>query len=250
MGKEFLQRRRECHLRTQELEYREGEKALRGFLAWDDKRTGARPGVLVFHENRGLTDHERERARRLAELGYVALACDLFGERTAPASPEELRKAFEEFRAKRMVPRTQAGLEALIAQPQVDGAKVAAIGFCLGGMAALELARTGADLKAVVSFHGSLTTLQPAEPGRVKAKILVCTGALDPIIPFEQVAAFTKEMQDASVDWQVILYGGAKHGFTNPAADHAGHPGIAYHERSDVRSWQAMRQFLSEAFGS
>lgn len=122
--------------------------------------------------------------------------------------------------------------------------------FCLGGLAALELARAGADLKAVVSFHGSLTTLQPAEPGRIKGKILVGTGSLDPIIPFEQVAAFAKEMDDAAVDWQVILYGGAKHGFTNPAADRAGHPGIAYHEPSDLRSWQAMRQFLSEAFGS
>ncbi len=238
-------------MKTQELEYREGDKSLRGYLAFDDTSGGPRPGVLVFHENTGLTDHERERARRLADLGYVALACDLFGERSsAPATPEEQRKAFEEFRDKRLVPRAKAGFEALLAQPHVDRTRMAAIGFCLGGMAALELARSGADLKGVISFHGGLSTTRPAVAGQMKAKVLVCHGANDPFITLEHVTAFTKEMQAASIDWQVILYGGASHGFTNPAADRFGRPGVAYHEPSDLRSWAAARQFLVELFGA
>ncbi len=237
-------------LNTQTLEYRESDKLLRGFLASDQSSGAPRPGVLVFHENTGLTDHERERASRLAELGYVALACDLFGEREAvPVTDAERRAAFEEFRDKKLLPRAQAGFEALAAQPQVDQDKMAAIGFCMGGTAALELARSGADLKAVVSFHGGLATTRPAVTGRMKAKVLVCHGALDPFITLDQVNAFANEMQAAAVDWQTILYGGAMHGFTNPAADRMGRPGLAYHKLSDERSWAAMRQFLAETFG-
>ena len=148
-------------MKTQTLEYREDGKLLRGFLAWDDSRKEPRPGILVFHENTGLTDHERERATRLAELGYVALACDMFGERVIPASDAERRAAFEEFRTKRLLPRARAGFETLSGQPQVDKKQMAAIGFCMGGMVALELARSGADLKGVVSFHGGLRPRSP-----------------------------------------------------------------------------------------
>jgi len=237
-------------MRTQTLEYREDGKVLRGFLAWNDSNSEPRPGVLVFHENMGLTDHEKERATRLAESGFVALAGDMFGERTIPANDAERRAAFEEFRAKKLLPRAVAGLQALSAQPQVDKRRVAAIGFCMGGMVALELARSGANLEGVVSFHGSLQAAEPAMAGRMKAKVLVCHGALDPFITLENVAKFTEEMQAAGVDFQVIIYGGAKHGFTNPAADRFGRPGIAYHAPSDARSWAAMRQFLAEIFGS
>jgi len=236
-------------VKTQTLEYREDEKVLRGFFAWDDTTTQARPGILVFHENTGLTDHEKERAVRLAELGYAALACDLFGERVVSATDAERRAAFEEFRTKKLLPRAIAGLDALRTQPQVDSKRMAAIGFCLGGMTALELARSGADLKGAVSFHGGLTTLKPALAGQVKAKVLVCHGALDPFVTLEHVTAFANEMQTAGVDFQVILHGGAAHGFTNPAADRFGRPGVAYHERSDLRSWEAMRRFLAELFG-
>jgi len=236
-------------VKTQTLEYREAGKPLRGFLAWDDSRSEPRPGILVFHENTGLTDHERGRATRLAELGYVALACDMFGERAIPASDAERRAAFEEFRAKKLLPRALAGVAALSAQPQVDKKQLAAIGFCLGGMVALELARSGSDLKGVVSFHGGLATTQPAESGQMKAKVLVCHGALDPFITLEHVTAFANEMQAAGVDFQVILYGGAMHGFTNPAADRLGRAGVAYDASSDVRSWAAMRQFFAEVFG-
>jgi dienelactone hydrolase len=237
-------------VKTQALEYLENGKVLRGFLAWDDSRSEPRPGILVFHENTGLTDHERERAERLAQLGYVALACDLFGERAVPAGDAERRAAFEEFRTKKLLPRALAGFGALAARPQVDRNQMAAIGFCLGGMAALELARSGADLKGVVSFHGGLAAMRPAVAGEMKAKVLVCHGALDPFTTLDHVTAFANEMQAAAVDFQVILYGGAMHGFTNPAADRAGRPGIAYHAPSDIRSWAAMRQFFLELFGS
>jgi dienelactone hydrolase len=237
-------------MKTQDLEYRESEKLLRGFLAWDDALGEARPGILVFHENTGLGEHEKERAMRLAGLGYVALACDMFGERTSPATDAERRAAFEEFRNKKLLPRALAGFDALTAQPQVDKTRMAAIGFCLGGMVALELARAGAALNGAVSFHGGLTTNQPAAPGHVKAKILVCHGSRDPFTTLEHVTAFAKEMDAAGVDFQVMVYGGAMHGFTNPAADHFGRPGVGYDSTADARSWQAMCQFLQDLFGS
>ena len=235
-------------MKTQTLEYRENEKLLCGFLAWDHSRPEPRPGI--FHENTGLSEHEKERATRLAGLGYVALACDLFGERTVPATDEERRAAFEEFRSKKLLPRALAGFEALASQPHVDKQRMAAIGFCLGGMVALELARAGAALKGAVSFHGGLSTTRPAAPGQVQAKILACHGSRDPFITLDHVSAFAKEMDTAGVDFHVILYGGAMHGFTNPAADQFGRPGIAYHRLADVRSWQAMSQFFQELFGS
>jgi dienelactone hydrolase len=237
-------------MKTETLQYHEGGKLLSGFLAWDDSHGEPRAGILVFHENTGLTDHERERATRLADLGYVALACDMFGERVLPASDAERRAAFEEFRTKKLLPRALAGFEALAAQPQVDKKQIAAIGFCLGGMVVLELARSGADLRGVVSFHGGLATTHPAVAGQMKAKVLVCHGALDPFTTLENVITFANEMHAAAVDFQVILYGGAKHGFTNPAADRTGRPGVAYHAPSDARSWLAMRQFFADLFGS
>lgn len=238
-------------MKTQILDYEDCGKPLRGFMVWDETFSGIRPSVLVFHENMGLTEHEKERATRLASLGYIALACDMFGERTTtPATDAERRAAFEEFRTQKLLPRVLAGRTALLAQPQVDTQRMAAIGFCLGGMAALELARFGADLRGVVSFHGGLSGLQPASHGRVKAKVLVCHGALDPFITLEHVAAFAKEMQAAEVDYQINLYGGARHGFTNPAADRLGRPGVAYDSAADARSWWALRQFLTELFGT
>lgn len=237
-------------MKTQTLEYQDDGHLLRGFLAWESSGKDPRPGILVFHENTGLTDHEKERAMRLGELGYVALACDMFGERTIPASDAERRAAFEDFRARKLLSRARAGFEALLSQPQVDGKQMAAIGFCFGGMVALELARSGAGLKGVVSFHGSLGTIHPAAAGQMKARVLVCHGALDPFVTLEHVSAFAKEMQAAEVDFQAIIYGGAKHGFTNTAADRIARPGIGYHAASDTRSWAAMREFLVDVFGA
>jgi dienelactone hydrolase len=204
--------------------------------------TGATAGVLVFHGGSGLTDHERDRVQMLAELGYVAFAPDLFGEVFADrargmAVIGELVAQPAKLRA-----RTQAALAVLAAR--VD--KVAAVGHCFGGLAALELARSGAAVRAVVSVHGRLAAVDPARRGEVQARVLACTGADDPFCPREQRLAFEDEMTAAGVDWQHHVYGGALHGFSVPGIDPAKSPGCAYHELADRRSWAAMRGLFDE----
>ena len=187
----------------------------------------------------------------IAGLGYVALAADMFGERRQAADLEEARALIAPLRDDplKLRARGRAALATLAALPQVDAGRLGAIGFCFGGSVVLELARDGADIKAVVSFHGVLTTKAPAVAGRTKAGVLVCTGADDPLAPPDQVTAFEAEMRAAGVpNWQVISYGGTLHGFTNPAADGSILPSARYNERSDRRSWQAMQSFLAEAF--
>ncbi|MCM2393771.1 dienelactone hydrolase family protein [Streptomyces albipurpureus] len=235
---------------TMDLEYSDGPLTLRGFLAYDESVSEPRPGVLVASDAFGLGDQARERAQLLSRLGYPALALDMYGDgRQAASLPEgialvdELKKDPETLRR-----RARAGLSALAAQPQVDGARLGAIGFCFGGTVALELARDAAPLRAAVSFHGSLGTERPAEPGEIRARVLVCHGAADPLVAPESVAAFQDEMRDAHADWQVNIYGGAKHSFTNPASDHYGMPGIGYDERADRRSWAAMLALFQESF--
>jgi dienelactone hydrolase len=238
-------------LRTEDIEYRDGSLTLRGLLACDETVEGKRPGILVVHEAWGLGDHAMDRARMLAELGYVALAADMYGDRRMagdlPAAMEligELRTDPAKLRA-----RAGAAVAALKAQPNVDGSKLAAIGFCFGGTVVLELARGGADLKGVVSFHGGLQTMAPAEPGAVTPKVLVCTGADDPMIPSAQVVDFETEMRGAGADWQVISYGGTVHSFTNPDAGKTVKlDGVAYNALADQRSWAAMRAFFDEIF--
>ena len=224
---------------------------LRGLLAYDETIAGKRPGILVFHEAWGLGDHAMERARMLAKLGYVALAADMYGDRRQasdlPAAMEligELRTDPTKLRA-----RAGAAVATLKAQPNVDASKLAAIGFCFGGTTVLELARGSADLKGVVSFHGGLQTAAPAEPGAVTPKVLVCTGADDPMIPPAQVVDFESEMRGAGADWQVIAYGGTVHSFTNPDAGKTVQlDGVAYNAQTDRRSWAAMRTFFDEIF--
>ncbi len=236
-------------VRGRDVDYRSGEVTLRGYLASDGSGAGKRPGVVVFHEGLGLGEFAMERARRLAGLGYVALAADMFGERRQAANLQQvadlvggLRAAPDELRA-----RGRAALAWLAAQPEVDANRLAAIGFCFGGSVVLELARDGADLKAVVSFHGVLTTRLPAQPGAVKASVLVCTGLDDPLAPPEQVAGFENEMRAGAVtDWQVISYGNTLHGFTNPAADGSMMRTALYNERADRRSWAAMKSLFDE----
>jgi dienelactone hydrolase len=237
-------------MQTGDIQYRCEAANLRGYLAFDEKVSARRPGVLVFHEGLGLGDFAMARARMLAELGYVALAADMFGDRRqahnlqdAAALVGDLRNQPEMLRA-----RGRAALATLAALPRVDPTRLAAIGFCFGGSVVLELARDGADLRAVVSFHGVLTTTTPVVAGKVKASILVCTGADDPLAPPEQVRAFEDEMRAAKVrDWQVISYGNALHGFTNPAADGSIMRAALYSEQADRRSWGAMRSMLQEA---
>jgi dienelactone hydrolase len=236
-------------MQTQDIDYRGQGVDLRGYLAFDEKGEGKRPGVLVFHEGLGLGDFAMARARMLAELGYVAFAADMFGDRRQARNLQEvanlvggLRSQPETLRA-----RGRAALAVLAGLPQVEPSKMAAIGFCFGGSVVLELARDGADLAAVVSFHGALATQMPAAPGKVRASVLVLTGADDPLAPPDQVKAFEDEMRNAEVrDWQLVSYGNTLHGFSNPAADGSMMRTAMYNARADRRSWAAMRGFFDE----
>lgn len=230
-------------------EYDGGGITARGYLAMPEAAE-KRPGVLVIHEAPGLDDHPKRRAEMLAGLGYVALAVDLYGGGTVAAEPKE---AIGRARALREDPdlfrrRLRSALEALTAVAAVDTARLGAIGYCFGGTSVLELARMGEPLAGVVSFHGVLDTRRPAAAGDIKAKILACTGSADPLVPREQVTRFESEMSEAGADWHVTTYGGAKHAFTNPAADSIPLPGFGYSPTADARSWSAMRAFFDEVF--
>jgi dienelactone hydrolase len=239
-------------MKTESLEYRDGDVTLRGFLAYDDQKTGRRPGVLVMPEAFGLGAQAKRRAERLAELGYVALAGDPYGDGLQLSDLQEAIKRatalFEDLAKSRA--RARAGLDKLASLPQVDSSRLASIGYCMGGTLSLELARDGAPLKGIVSFHGGLQTQRPAAAGKVKAKILVCTGADDPFVPIAQVNALAEEMTKAKTDWQIISYAGTVHSFTNPEADKIGAAGIAYNKSADERSWMAMASFFEEIFAA
>jgi dienelactone hydrolase len=233
---------------TQSIEYRDGELELTGLFLGDDSRFDKRPGILVVHGGAGLDNHAKGRARSLAELGLVAFACDLYGNGVA-GHRERVMSRIMELRndPDRLCQRARRGIEVLTSHPQVDG-RIAAVGYCFGGMTVLELARSGMELAGAISLHGSLETSRPARPGALKAKILICHGALDPHVSMAQVSAFAEEMNSAGADWQLIVYGGAMHGFTHDTGPHG--PGVAYHAASDTRSAQAIEQFLSELFPS
>jgi len=235
-------------MQTRDVDYRCEQANLRGYLAWNDSAE-PQPGILVFHEGLGLGDFAMERVRRLAGLGYVALAADMFGERRQARNLQEVATLVGGLRAEpeKLRARGRAALETLAALPQVDARRLGAIGFCFGGSVVLELARAGADLRAVVSFHGVLGTQMPALSGKVKASVLVCTGADDPLAPPDQVAEFENEMRAAAVrDWQVISYGNTLHGFTNPAADGSMLRSALYNAQADRRSWASMQSLFDE----
>lgn len=237
-------------LRTAVVEYRQGEAVLEGYLAYDDGYVGKRPGILVVHEWWGLNDYVRKRAEQLAELGYVAFAADIYGKGVRAATAKEAGELAGRFKKDRRLLRARAaaGVEVLRKEPHTDPDRLAAIGFCFGGTTVLELARSGADLAGVVSFHGGLETPVPADAAHIKGKVLALHGADDPFVPPAEVAAFEKEMRDARVDWQLFMYGGAVHSFTNPDAGNDPARGAAFNERAARRSWQAMQQFFREIF--
>ena len=239
-------------IQTKEVEYRQGGTALKGFIAWDDAVAGKRPGVLVVHEWWGLNDHARNQARRLAEAGYVGFALDMYGAGKVTTHPQDAQAfATEATKDPAVVAaRFNAALELLKKDPRVDPARIAAIGYCFGGGVVLGMARSGADLAAVVSFHGSLGTKTPAQPGTVKARVLVLAGGADPFVPPEQVEAFRKEMQAAGARFEIVTYPGAKHGFTNPDAATYGMPQLAYDAAADKESWAAMLRLFKDALGS
>jgi dienelactone hydrolase len=237
-------------VRTETVEYKLGDVTMVGYAAWDDAISGPRPGVLVVHEWYGLNDYARSRARQLAQLGYVAFAADMYGNGVTAKDAAEAGQRATALRNDRplMRARAQAALETLRKNPLCDPRRIAAIGYCFGGGVALELARSGADVAGVVSFHGNLDTPNPDDAKNIKAKVLVLHGADDPYVKAEQVANFQQEMRTAKVDWQMISYGGAVHSFTNPASGDDPSKGVAYNAAADRRSWQAMKQFFDEIF--
>jgi dienelactone hydrolase len=237
-------------MRIEDIEYRVGGRRMVGHLAVDDERSASRPGVLICHEGPGLDEHAKGRAERLAGLGYAAFALDYHGE-GKPLERDEIMGRLGPLMgdSERIRELASAGLSVLMSQTDVDPARVAAIGYCFGGTMALELARSGADLAVAVGFHSGLATERPAGAGEIKAGILVCIGAEDPMVPAEQRAVFEQEMRGADVDWRMNVYGGAVHSFTNPNAELSGIPGVAYHQPTDERSWRAMLDFFDERLG-
>lgn len=242
-----------AEIKGEEVTYRAGETELRGYLAFDAAVTGKRPGVLVVHEWWGLNDYARTRAKRLAELGYTALAVDMYGAGKRAAHPEDAKKFSGELRQNLPLAKERflAGLETLQKHPTVASDKLAAIGYCFGGGVVLEMARAGVDLDGVASFHGSLETGTPAQSGQIKAEVLVLNGAADSFVTPEQIAAFNREMAQAGIDYHFVNYQGARHSFTNPEADAHGKKfnlPLAYDQEADRRSWQELRIFLTEIF--
>jgi dienelactone hydrolase len=229
--------------------YRDGGTPLTGALFRDEREAGPRPGILLIHGGAGLDEHARGQARRYAALGYPVFACDMLGDGVAG----DRARVIAALTALRDDPallarRARAGLDALSRCPGAGG-PVAAVGFCFGGLAALTLARAGEPLAGAVSVHGSLAAVRRAEPGGVRARVLACHGALDPHVPFGDVAAFAAEMDEAGADWQLNVYGGALHGFTHAHAAPAPVPGVAYHPDADRRSFADVSAFLAGLFG-
>ena len=237
-------------VQTKVIEYKQGDQVLEGYLAWDDAVTGPRPGVLVVHEWTGLGDYAKMRARKLAALGYIAFAADIYGKGVRPATPQEAGPLAGKYKnnPQLMRQRVRAGLDVLRGEPLCDPKRVAAIGYCFGGTCVLELARSGADVAGVVSFHGGLATSSPADAKNIRGKVLVLHGGDDPHVPPKEVQAFEDEMRAAGVDWQVVIYGGAVHAFTNPASGNDKSRGAAYNAAADRRSWEAMKAFFAEIF--
>jgi dienelactone hydrolase len=226
--------------------------SMRGHL-YVDGGGHRRPGVLVFPEAFGLSEHAKTQAERLARLGYVSLACDLHGEGQLMSDREAALEIIKELRNNpvRIRARASGGLQVLRVRPETDPSRIAAIGYCFGGTMALELARGGSDILGVVGFHSGLATVAPQDARSIKGKVLVCIGADDPSIPADQRIAFEKEMRDGGVDWQMHIYGGVVHSFTNPTADESGRPDFArYDAKAAARSWAEMRSFFEEIFGA
>lgn len=232
------------------VEYKEGQTTLEGLWVYDDSVKGKRPGVLVVHQWKGLGDYERKRAEMLAKLGYNVFAVDIYGKSVRHTNPKDASAEATKYKNDRKLlrARVNAGLDVLRKQELTDAKRIAAIGYCFGGTTALELARGGADVAGVVSFHGGLNTLNASDAKQIKAKVLALHGADDPHVPPAEVAAFETEMRDAKVDWSLVAYGGAVHSFTDWNAGNDNSKGSAYNEKADKRSWEAMKQFFAEIF--
>ncbi len=239
-----------AEVRTEVVPYTDAGLTLEGYLAWDDAVQGTRPGVLVVHEWWGLNDYVRKRARQLAAMGYVAFALDMYGKGKVTEHPDQAGAWMKVVQANVPAWRTRAmaGLKVLRAQNLADPARLAAIGYCFGGATVLQLAYAGAPLRGVVSFHGAL----PLPPGTMsrtpKTKVLIAHGNADPFLSEQHIRTFRKKMEASQWDWQMIVYAGARHAFTNPGADAHGMDALKYNEAADRRSWKHMQVFFEEIF--
>ena len=234
------------------IEYKDGDAVLAGVLVFKavPQSPAKVPGVLVVSDWMGVGPFAIERATKLAELGYIAFVADIYGKGIRPTNAQEAGAQAGKYKQDRALLRSRvnAALAVLRDQPGCDGGRVAAMGYCFGGMTVLELARSGAAVVGVVSFHGSLDSPTPADAKQIRGKVLVLHGADDPHVPPADVAAFEEEMRAAGVNWQLTAYGGAVHSFTNPHAGDYSLKGVAYNAQADRRSWQALTDFLHELF--
>ncbi|HVU07066.1 MAG TPA: dienelactone hydrolase family protein [Verrucomicrobiae bacterium] len=236
-------------IHTEVVDYKQGDTTLEGFLAYDDSISGKRPGVLIVHQWLGLTDYEKHRAEQLAQLGYVAFCADIYGKDSRPKNVQEAGALAGKYKSDRQLlrARVNAGLDELKKNDLVDTKNVAAIGYCFGGTTVIELARSGAELNGIVSFHGGLDSPTPADGKNIKCKVLALAGADDPFQNPADLTAFESEMRDNKVDWAITFYGGAVHAFTQPNPGFV-NAGAKYNEKADKRSWQAMKDFFAEIF--
>ena len=237
-----------AEIKTETIEYKEGDTVLEGFVAYDTAVSGRRPAVLVAHQWKGLGAYEKKRAEMLAQMGYLAFAVDIYGKGIRTTDRAEAGKLAGTYKSDRALlrRRVQAGLDALKKQKLADSERIAAIGYCFGGTTVLELARSGADVDGIVSFHGGLSSPQPEDAAKIRGKVLALHGADDPFVPAPEVAAFEEEMRHAKVDWQLVAYGNSVHSFTDRGAGTDNSTGSAYNEKADQRSWAAMQAFFGE----
>lgn len=237
---------------TQTVDYTDAKgAALQGYVVYDDATSDKRPGVIVIHDWRGLTDYTKKRCDMLAELGYIAFAADIYGKGIHLTTVPEWQKEIAIYKGDRALyrERAKAAYDAFLKQPLLDPARMAAIGYCFGGTGVIEMVRDGLDLKGVVSFHGGLDA-QPLPPGaQMKAKVLALCGADDPFEKTEDMKAFEQQLKDNNVDYQIIYYGHAVHAFTDKDVDKLNISGAKYNAEADDRSWHAMRGFFQELFG-
>ena len=238
-----------AEVKSKSIEYKDGDTVLTGVLAWDDAASGKQPGVLVVHEWWGLNDYAKGRAERLAKEGYVAFALDMYGDGKVTTHGKEAGEWMKQITSnidtwKR---RAQLGLEVLKAQAQVDGGRIAAIGYCFGGATVMQMAYAGADVQAVVSFHGSLPPA-PETVTSVAPRVLVAHGRDDAFIPADRIDAFQKGLDRVGADWEMTIYSGTRHGFTNPDAGSYGIENLAYNEKADKHSWAAMLRLFNDVF--
>lgn len=236
-------------MKTEHIEYQDGDIVLEGFAAYDEKSQDKRPGIMICHDWSGRNPFAENKAKQLAELGYVGFAIDMYGKGKLGKTTEEKSAFIQPFMQDRLKlqKRVLAGFEAIKRIAAVDSNKIGAIGFCFGGLCALDLARSGADVKGVVSFHGLLNAPEGIAKHTVIAKVLALHGYDDPLATPDQVFAFAQEMTHSNIDWQLDMYGHTKHAFTNPEA-HDTKMGLIYDKRAADRSWIAMKEFFKETF--